>query len=132
MKIKIACGTNNKKDFTSNHFGDSEYFLIYEYNSENQSIELIKEIKNTFEEEEEEHGDVEKAKGVSAILKDVQVLAAFVMGPNVTRMRKKFVPVISREKNILKTLDKIKEKMSQIKKESQLLSGKDREIFIID
>ena len=47
-------------------------------------------------------------------------------------MRKKFVPVISREKNILKTLNKIKEDILQMIKEVQSLEKKDKKIFIIN
>jgi predicted Fe-Mo cluster-binding NifX family protein len=131
MKVKIACGTDDEKNFTDNHFGDSKYFLIYEYNSESQDIKFIKKVNNGSE-DEEEHGDIKKAKGISGILQDVSILVAFVMGPNIMRMRKKFVPVISREKNILKTLNKIKEDILQMIKEVQSLEKKDKKIFIIN
>ncbi|MCD4705780.1 NifB/NifX family molybdenum-iron cluster-binding protein [bacterium] len=131
MKLKIACGTDDKKIFTNNHFGDSKYFLIYEYDLENKNIEFAEKINNNSE-DEEEHGDIKKAKSISDVLKEISVLVAFVMGPNIARMRKKFVPVISREKNIEKTLNKIKEDMVRIIKESQLPDGQDKKIFIIN
>lgn len=131
MKIRIACGTDDEKNFSDNHFGDSKYFLIYEYDPDSQNIEFIKKIKNNFR-PEANHGDVKKAGNISIILKGISVLAAFVMGPNISVMRKKFVPLISRKKNILKSLSGIKEKKLQIIKEAQLPEGKDRKIFIIN
>ncbi|RLC38661.1 hypothetical protein DRH27_01730 [Candidatus Falkowbacteria bacterium] len=131
MKLKIACGSDDEKMFINNHFGDSKYFLIYEYDSENQDIKFVKKIINNSE-DKKEHGDIKKAKNISVVLKETSVLVAFVMGPNIIKMRKKFVPVISREKNIEKTLSKIKEYMAQIIKESQLPDGQDKKIFIIN
>ncbi len=131
MKLKIACGTDDEKNFTDNHFGDSSKFFIYEYDSENQNIEFVEKIENKSE-VEGEHGDIKKAKNISVILKDISILVAFVMGPNIIRMRKKFVPVVSREKNILKTLEKIKENFSEMINEIELPKGRDRKIFIIN
>jgi predicted Fe-Mo cluster-binding NifX family protein len=131
MKIKIACGTDDEENFTNNHFGDSSNFLIYEYDSESQNIEFIEKIENKSE-EEEEHGDIKKAKSISTVLQDISILVAFVMGPNITRMRKKFVPVVSRKKDILKTLEKIKEDLPEMINEINLPEGQDKKIFIIN
>jgi len=131
MKFKIACGTNDEKEFTEEHFGDSKYFLIYEYDFSNQKI-IFLEKRNNNSEEEKIHGDPKKAKGISEILKDIPVLLAFAMGPNIVRMRKKFVPVISREKNIKKALEKFKEIIPQIISEINKEIGEEREIFIVN
>ncbi len=131
MKLKIACGTDDGENFTNNHFGDSSKFLIYEYDSESQNIEFVEKIENNSE-DEEEHGDIKKARSISTVLQDISILVAFVMGPNITRMRKKFVPVVSREKDILKTLEKIKEDLPEMINEINLPKGQDKKIFIIN
>ncbi len=131
MKFKIACGSDDEQTFTNHHFGDSKYFLVYEYDIENLSFRFIKKIKNTSG-EKEEHGNIKKAKKISSILENIKVFMAFTIGPNISVMRKKFVPIISREKNIIKALSKIKKKALDIFKETQLKNKKDKRIFIID
>jgi len=107
VKIKLACGTDNGTEFTNEHFGSSKYFLIYDFDLEAKDLRFIKRIVNSSQ-EEEKHGDIKKAKSVSELLKNVFVFAAFRYGPNIIRIKKRFVPIISREKNIEKTLYKIK------------------------
>jgi predicted Fe-Mo cluster-binding NifX family protein len=131
MIIKIACGTDDGENFTQNHFGDSEFFLIYKYDPKEKKIEFLEKIVNSSE-DEEEHGSVKKAEKVSDILRGVSVLVAFTMGPNIVRMRKKFVPVISREKNISKAMEKIRNKLPEIIDEITLSKKEDKKIFIID
>jgi len=130
MKIKLACGTDNGIEFTNVHFGSSKYFLIYEFDLETKDLEFLKRIENSTP-EEEKHGDTKKAKSVSELLKNVFVLAAFRYGPNIIRIKKRFVPIISREKNIRKTLSKIKLLSDKIKSEIEKEKGIDKEIIYI-
>ena len=44
---------------------------------------------------------------------NVKILVAKAMGPNITRMRRAFVPVISRIKSIKETIKKIEQKKIQ-------------------
>ena len=60
VKLKVAFATDDGKTFMSRHFGDAEYYYIYEINKEN--AEFIKKINNTTEEEEDIHADPTKAK----------------------------------------------------------------------
>ncbi len=136
MKFKIACGTDDSQNFTTEHFGDSKYFLIYECDSEIGKIVFLEKRKNNSE-EEEKHGDPKKAKGISEILKEVPVLLAFAMGPNIVRMRKKFVPIISKEKDIKKTLEKFKEIIPEVleeieKTEEDTKNSGGKKVFVID
>ncbi len=116
MAIKIACGTNDGTNFTKEHFGDSKFFLIYDLDE--NSFVLREKIENKTE-EEEVHGDPKKAAKIAEILNGIDVLVAFAMGPNITRMKKKFVPVISRIENIESALKKLQEKLPEIKEELQ-------------
>ena len=129
VKIKLACGTDNETEFTNEHFGSSKYFLIYKFDLETKDLRFLKRIENSTQ--EEEHGDIKKAKSVSELLKNVFVLVAFRYGPNIIRIKKRFVPIISREKNIEKTLHKIKLLSNKIKFEIEKEKGIDKEIIYI-
>ena len=130
VKIKLACGTDNGTEFTNEHFGSSKYFLIYDFDLETEDLRFIKRIVNSSQ-EEEKHGDIKKAKSVSELLKNVFVFAAFRYGPNIVRIKKQFVTIISREKNIEKTLYKIKLLSNKIKSEIEKEKGIDKEIIYI-
>ena len=130
MKIKLACGTDNETEFTNGHFGSSKYFLIYDFDLETKDLRFLKRIENSTQ-EEEKHGDSKKAKSVSELLKNVFVLVAFRYGPNIIRIKKRFIPIISREKNIEKTLNKIKLYSNKIKSEIKKEKGIDKEIIYI-
>ena len=130
MKIKLACGTDNETEFTNGHFGSSKYFLIYDFDLETKDLRFLKRIENSTQ-EEEKHGDIKKAKSVSELLKSVFVLIAFRYGPNIIRIKKRFVPIISREKNIEKTLNKVKLCSNNIKSEIEKEKGIDKEIIYI-
>lgn len=130
MKIKLACGTDNETEFTNGHFGSSKYFLIYDFDLETKDLRLLKKIENSTQ-VEEKHGDIKKAKSVSELLKNVFVLVAFRYGPNIIRIKKKFVPIISREKNIEKTLNKVKLYSNKIKSEIEKEKGIDKGIICI-
>ena len=130
MKIKLACGTDNETEFTNGHFGSSKYFLIYDFDLETKDLRFLKRIENSTQ-EEEKHGAIKKAKSVSELLKNVFVLVAFRYGPNIIRIKKRFVPIISREKNIEKTLNKVKFFSNKIKSEIEKEKGIDKEIIYI-
>jgi len=100
MKILIgAFGTDDGKTFTNRHFGDSNKFDIYEISSE--SVKFIKQINNNSV-EEKVHADPKKAGSISKMLKSqgVQVVFSKQFGPNIKRIRKKFVCVKSSDENI--------------------------------
>lgn len=121
MKIKLACGTDNETEFTNEHFGSSKYFLIYEFDLETKDLRFLKRIENSTQ-EEEKHGDIKKAKSVSELLGNVSVFVANRYGPNIKRIKRRFIPIISREKNIEKTLNKVKlySNKIEIEKENRL------------
>jgi predicted Fe-Mo cluster-binding NifX family protein len=129
MKIKLACGTDNKTEFSNEHFGSSKYFLIYDFDLETKDLRFLKRMENSTQ--EEEHGDIKKAKSVSELLENVFVLVAFRYGPNIIRIKNRFVPIISREKNIEKTLNKVKLCSNKIKSEIKKEKGIDKEIIYI-
>jgi len=121
MFIKVACGTDDGKTFTGNHFGDSKYFLIYELGQNGFSLKEKRENKSP---EEKEHGNPKKAESISELLKDVDVIMSLAMGPNIVRMRKSFIPAISRiveieaaMKKLQRIVPKLREEMEKFEKE---------------
>ena len=106
--MKIAFATDNGESFNDNHFGDSEYYYIYEMTS--SGVEFIKKIKNTTEEDNEEiHADPRKAKGVTEMLKmeNIQVVVSKIFGPNIKRIKKKFVCILMNDADISNSVKKV-------------------------
>ncbi len=127
--VKIACGTDDGINFTSEHFGSAKFYLLFELNLNDGSIKEAGRILNTSV-EEKKHGDPKKAASVSEMLKDVQVLVGFVMGPNIVRMRKRFVPIVSRERNIKKGLEMVSKLTREIS--SELKKVGDKKVFVLE
>ena len=145
--IKIACATNYGNNFIKDHFGSAKKYLIFEINendflnknSEDKIIDLnnfdkffklIDEVSNIpFEEKMD--GDPEKAKTISQLLKPlgVNVLINKAMGPNIVRMRKQFVCVITNINDIKETL--IKLDIAKIIEELKKTEGIDKKIIYI-
>ncbi|NJE41878.1 NifB/NifX family molybdenum-iron cluster-binding protein [Thermococcus sp. GR6] len=87
--LKVAFGMENDETLIDAHYGDSEFFAIYKV-CENGSIKLLEKRHNKakdMEEHDEGHGDPRKFKLILGQLIDVDVLAAFRMGPNFLRIR---------------------------------------------
>jgi len=124
VKLKVAFATDDGKTFMNRHFGDAKYYHIYEIDNEN--AEFIKKISNTTEEEEDVHADPKKAKGISNLLleEDVSVVVSKIFGPNIVRIKKKFVCIIIEEKTIENSIDILKSNYLTISKEWE--SGENR------
>jgi predicted Fe-Mo cluster-binding NifX family protein len=88
--LKVAFGMEDDEHLIDAHYGDSEFFAIYEI-CEDGRCRLLEKRHNKAKdvEEEEEHGDPRKFKAVVSQLLDLDVLAAFRMGPNFLRIRDK-------------------------------------------
>ncbi len=87
--LVIAIGTVDGKRLTKEHFGDSNIYAIYRVYRDGK-IERIEDRHNTAKDvEERQHGDPKKFRAVLEILKDVDVLVAWAMGPNYVRIRDK-------------------------------------------
>jgi len=104
-KIKIAFATDNGKTFMDCHFGDADFYDIYEINENN--ADFLKRINNTIEDKKEVHADPKKAQGITKLLKneDVQAVVSKIFGPNIKRIKKKFVCIIMDEDTIDNSLN---------------------------
>lgn len=114
MKVRIAFATDNGKTFMGRHFGDAQFYDIYEL--DDNQVSYVKRLENTTDEEEEVHADPEKAKGISTLLlkENVTVVVSKIFGPNIKRIRKKFVCIVVRDDEIDVGLKKICDNIDKI------------------
>ncbi|WP_188203100.1 NifB/NifX family molybdenum-iron cluster-binding protein [Thermococcus camini] len=116
--LKVAFGMENDETLIDAHYGDSEFFAIYEV-CEDGSVKLLEKRHNKakdFEEHDEGHGDPRKFKAVVSQLLDVDVLAAFRMGPNFLRIRDKTnkVAFFTRTRDLSVALERLIENFDDI------------------
>ncbi len=101
-KLITAFATDDGKSFIDRHFGDADFYDIYEISS--LEVKLLKRIDNSTEEDDDEdgHGDPVKAQGVTGMLKEegVQMNVSRVFGPNLKRIKKKFLCILAGQTNI--------------------------------
>jgi len=104
-KIKVAFATDDGNTFMNRHFGDADFYDIYEIDEDN--ADFIKRIDNSVDEEEEVHADPKKAKGITALLQkeDVKVVVSRIFGPNIKRIRRKFVCIIVDDESLDNSLN---------------------------
>jgi len=115
MKIITAFATDDGKSFIDRHFGDANYYAIYEISK--SEIKFIKKIKNeTINYKEEIHSDPKKAKGVAELLKNEKVTTVIskIYGPNIKRIKKKFVCILMNNNNFYECAKTIQKKMDII------------------
>ena len=112
--LRVAAATDDGEKFVGRQFGDAEFYDVYDVSRE--SSEFIRRVANKTEEEEDVHADPKKAKGIAAILKKqgVQVAVTRVFGPNIKRIKSKFVCVLTAHEEVAKGLDLIRENFETI------------------
>ncbi|RKY58115.1 MAG: dinitrogenase iron-molybdenum cofactor biosynthesis protein [Candidatus Neomarinimicrobiota bacterium] len=128
-EMMVAVATDTGRQFIDRHFGDAKYFDIYTITK--NSVLFIKRIENTVDEQEDVHADPEKAKGVAGLLKqeDVHVVVSKIFGPNIKRIKKKFVCVVMNDKSIKSALERLSQNWDMIIKEWE--KGADRNHCIL-
>ncbi len=105
-KITVAFASDNKINLSKEHFGEAKEYFIYDISiTATKFVNLITNISP----EEKMHGDPNKARGVSAILKPhyVQVVVNKAFGKNINRMKKQFVCIISQTDSIDESIKNI-------------------------
>lgn len=131
MKPIVACGTTDGGNLFEDHFGDAPYFYLYKINV--QGFEFIEEVENISraDSEDEETGEELRAKNVSSLLKtkSANVLLARQMGPNLAKISRDFVPIISRLLDIEAALSSVKEKLHLVEREWR--KGESREYLVL-
>jgi len=113
-KFITAFATDDGESFIDRHFGDADFYDIYEISS--LEVKLIKRIDNTTDDDDDEdgHGDPVKAQGVTGMLKKegVTMSVSRVFGPNLKRIKKKFLCVLFKEGSIEDSLKKLQDNFS--------------------
>ncbi len=117
-KIRVAFGMEDELTLTEEHFGDAEFFKIYDV-YEDGRVEYVDSRDNKTpeeEEHEEHHGDPRKFRAVISLLEDCDVLAGFRMGPNFLRIRDKSdkVPLLTETRVLREAVAKILLKFDEI------------------
>ncbi|MCK5807415.1 dinitrogenase iron-molybdenum cofactor biosynthesis protein [bacterium] len=122
--MHIAFATDEGKEFIDRHFGDANFYDIY--NRCEDGLCFSKRVTNTTE-EEEGHADPKKAKGITSILQKsgINIVVSRVFGPNIKRISKKFLCLVVSEGNIEESIDYI------ISHQEDLLSEMEKETKIV-
>jgi len=129
MELLIGFGTDNGKDLNNDHFGMAKYYHVYVFSDEKQ--EFIEQRKNVqFKADKSiKHGDPDKAKATSSVLKGVDVLVGRKFGPNLKRLVRKFVCVVVRTNTISDAIKIIGDNMDRIVEENS--KGEDRKHIVL-
>ncbi len=90
----IACATNDKIHYTSDHFGDAHYFVLYEVNRE--SLRKLETIDNTTPDDYEVHDH--KALDILKLFKDkgVEAIMNRAFGRNIRIMVRYTIPILTK------------------------------------
>ncbi|MCD6423377.1 MAG: dinitrogenase iron-molybdenum cofactor biosynthesis protein [Elusimicrobia bacterium] len=124
INLLVAFGTDDGKNLNDNHVGKAKVFFIYKIS--NKGVEFIEKRDNPKFQEDETliHGDPAKAAVVSSILKGIDVIVGKRFGPNIVRMKKKFVCVVARVDSIEDALDIVRKNIALIDAEKNKGEGR--------
>lgn len=111
----MAFGTDDghtlKRD---DHVGMSKYFRLYRfYDDQEKFIEQRSNLKYK-EDEAKTHGDPRKAKATASALGNVDILVGQIFGPNITRLRNKFVCAVVRKNTIEDAIQMVHKNINEI------------------
>ena len=124
MKFLVAFGTDDGENLNNDHVGMAQYFYVYEFSDGREK--LVEKRENTrFEGNETmKHGDPEKAKATSSVLKGVDVLVGRKFGPNLPRLLGKFVCIVVRTNTLTSAIEAVHNNMGRIAKEKNKEEGR--------
>ena len=116
--LLIAIGTDDGKTIKSDdHVGMSKYFQIWKYSDGELTFLEKRENVKYKEDETRIHGDPGKAKATASALTGVEVLIGKRFGPNITRLKNRFVCAVIRDESIEEGNKLIKENINEILEE---------------
>jgi len=110
-----AFGTDDGKTLKNGeHVGMSKYFSIYRFSDDGQEfIEQRNNVKYR-EDKAKTHGDPGKAKATASALQNVDVIVGQIFGPNITRLRNKFVCAVVRKDTIEQAIQVLRENIAEV------------------
>jgi len=124
MKFLIAFGTDDGKNLNNDHVGMAQYYYVYEFSGGKEKLVEKRENTRFTGDETMKHGDPEKAKATSSVLKGIDVLVGRKFGPNLPRLVKKFVCVLVRTITIATAIEAIHNNMDRIAEERNKEEGR--------
>ena len=129
MELLIAFSTDDGKNFNDDHFGMAKYFHIYKFSDDKE--ELIEARQNVKYKEDEslKHGDPGKAEATSSSVGDADVIIGKKMGPNIVRLLKRYVCVVTKTNTIADAIQLVHENMEKIIEEKN--KGEDRKHIVL-
>lgn len=114
-ELLVAIGTDDDKRIKSDdHVGMSKYFQVWKYSNGELTFKERRENVKYKEDEERIHGDPGKARATASALKNIDVLIGKMFGPNIARLKNKFVCAVVREETIEQAIEMIKENINEI------------------
>lgn len=121
-KLRVSFGMDDETTLSRKHFGDSLFFLIYDI-YENGNFEFIEKRQNNST-IENEHGDINKFRSIISLLSDVDVLAAYRMGPNFLNIKNNSnkIPFLTRDENFQESLKLIIKNFNKLYNEKEMKS----------
>ena len=109
-KLLFAIGTDDDERLKSDdHVGMSKYFQVWIYSNSELVFKESRENIKYKEDETRIHGDPGKAKATASALKGIDVLVGKLFGPNIKRLKNKFVCAVVRKELIDGAIQVIKE-----------------------
>ncbi len=124
MKLLVAFGTDDGKNFNNDHVGMAKYFHVYEFsNGKEQLVEKRGNVRFTGD-ETIKHGDPEKARATSSVLKGMDVIVGKKFGPNLPRLLEKFVCILVKTSSIATAIEAIHNNMDRIAEERDKEEGR--------
>ena len=114
MELLIAFGTDDGENLNNDHVGMAKYFYVYSFSNGKEELVERRENVKFKGDESVKHGDPEKAKATSSVLKNVDVLVGRKFGPNLPRLLKKFVCVVARTDTITNAIVAVRNSIDSI------------------
>ena len=124
MKFLIAFGTDDGKNLNNDHVGMAKTYHVYEFSNGREKLVEKRENTRFTGDEAMKHGDPEKAKATSSVLKGVDVLVGRKFGPNLPRLLGKFVCILVRTSAIATAIEAIHNNMDRVAEERNKEEGR--------
>ena len=121
--LRVAVATDDGEVFVGRHFGDANFYDLYDLNV--AGVKFIMRVTNGVG-EEEGHADPLKAKGIAGLLKaeGAQVALTRAFGPNIKRIKSKFVCILSGQESVAEGLAQMQQHFAAV--EAEWNRGEDR------
>ena len=114
MELLVAFGTDDGENLNNDHVGMAKYFYIYRFSNGKEELVERRENMKFQGDESIKHGDPEKAKATSSVLKNVDVLVGSRFGPNLPRLLNKFVCIVARMDTIANAIEAVHNNMNLV------------------